>query len=226
MACGERYVGAGQLVLQRRHGQVHGQRGTAQASHRLALPAKRRRGLFAHQHDQQRVVAAVLLKRVPGCMDQVVQRRIHMALAQLAGPLVQQTHAGDEFGARIGVAQRHVEQRTQAFPLVGHAGVGRRHRRACVVRQPCLGDGLQWRIAAQHHAHGGPELAPPFEGLVLVGKQHLRAQMRQLRGAGDVRTGGQQQPPAGLAHAEGQRRVLAQVVRREGNQLQAVVSWR
>ena len=116
MAWRERYVGAGQLVLQRRHGHVHGQRGTAQASHRLALPAKRRRGLFAHQHDQQRVVAAVLLKRVPGCMDQVVQRRIHMALAQLAGPLVQQTHAGDEFGARTGVAQRHVEQRSSGFP--------------------------------------------------------------------------------------------------------------
>ena len=149
--------------------------------------------------------------RVAGGMDQVVQRGVRLALAQLAGALVHLANAGDEFGPGPRLAQRHVEQRAQAFPLVGHGDVGAGQAFAAALLRACLGDGLQRRVLAHHRADGGAELAPPFVGFVLVGKQRLRAQVVELLGTGDRLPRRQQQPPAGVAHAEGQRRLHAQV---------------
>ena len=189
---------------------------------RLGRPAQHLRRLLAHQHHQQRVVAAVLFGRMAGGVDQVVQRRVDLALAQLAGALVHQAHARDELGVRLRVAQRRVQQRGQAFPLVGqrHLGTGRVVARGLLRAH--VGNVLQRRVLAQHGADRGTELAPPFVGLVLVGVQRLRAQMLQLVGAGDRRTGRQQQAPVGVAHAEGQRRAQAQVFGGEVDEFQGV----
>ena len=135
-------------------------------------PAEHRRRLLAHQHDQQRMVAAVLFQRVPGGMDQVVQRRIHLALAQLAGALVHQAHAGDEFGARAARRAAPCRAARSGFPT-GRA----RWRRppltvaralSCSRASAMAFSGAFWRSITPMAA---PELAPPFVGFVLVGKQ-------------------------------------------------------
>jgi hypothetical protein len=206
-----RVVAERQVVLQAGHGDVHAERGAGHAAHRLGRPAQLLRRQLAHQHHQQRMVAAVLFARVAGDVDQVVQRGIGLALADLAGALVHQAHAGDEFGFGPRFAQRLVEHGAQAFPLVGHGDVGAAQAFTAAALRQRRGDGLQRRVLPRHRAHRGAQLAPPFDRLVFVGEQRLRTQVLQLVVAAERRARGQQQPAAGVAQAEGQRCVQAQV---------------
>ena len=203
-----------QMVLQRRHRDVHRQRGAAQRRSPISRPhLQMARRELADRSDQQRVCDAVLMDVAGRAVDQHQQRGIGVGVEELQRLEVEPLNARIEVGLRRLVQQAAGAQQ-QPVPRadrVADALCGRRRRWPAIAGVGLrLGDLPEQHVLPQHRIDFAGQRLLELTGIDLVDVQAALNQLQALRFGLEHGTARDQQVTGLVAQCERHRVAEAQ----------------